>query len=282
MDDLKDRGAAGDWRIGGSSLTQHWLRREGVELCYLVAGSGPVVVILHGLAGESGEFTPTINALAADFKVVALDQRGHGRSTRRPSDVSRDAYVQDVVALIEHVSPGKRVHLVGQSMGAHTAMLVAAASPDLVETLVLLEADAGSGSAADAAAVGRFFAGWPAPFATLEAARDFLGPSPIAVAWVNALEERDDGFRPRFDADIMESCIRNVMVPRWDEWLSVEARTLVIYADSGMFLEKQKSAFVAHRSGTLRVDLTNASHDGHLDQFGQWMYALKRHLFVRR
>ncbi|WP_269939603.1 alpha/beta fold hydrolase [Arthrobacter sp. HY1533] len=38
------------------------------------------MVILHGLAGESGEFEPTLRALAGEFRVVALDQRGHGRS----------------------------------------------------------------------------------------------------------------------------------------------------------------------------------------------------------
>ncbi|PYI37534.1 hypothetical protein CVS30_14765 [Arthrobacter psychrolactophilus] len=82
-----------------------------------MAGSGQIVVILHGLAGDSGEFVPTIEALSADFCVAALDQRGHGQSMRWPSDLSRDAYVDDVIALIEHVSPDDRVHLVGQSMG---------------------------------------------------------------------------------------------------------------------------------------------------------------------
>lgn len=252
--------------------------RGAVELSYLVGGSGPVVVILHGLAGESGEFVPTMNALAADFRVVALDQRGHGRSTRRPADVSREAFVHDVVALLEHVNPGRPVHLVGQSMGAHTAMLVAAARPDLVGSLVVLEGDAGSGTSDDAAALGRYFASWPVPFADAAAAREFLGDSPIAAAWLAAFELREDGLWPRFDADIMEASIRFVNEPRWDAWAEVQARTLVIYANKGMFSEDQKSAFVGHRPGTSRIDLANASHDAHLDQFGPWIDALRGHL----
>lgn len=250
-------------------------QRDGVTLSFLEAGQGSLVVILHGLAGESGEFEPTMRALAGEFRVVALDQRGHGRSARRPVDVSRDAYVQDVVALIENVSAGGPVHLVGQSMGGHTAMLVAAARPDLVASLVLLESDAGSGSPDDAAGLGEFFAGWPLPFADRAAARAFLGESAIAGAWVESLELRDGGLWPRFDADIMEACIRHVMTPRRDEWASVKARTLVVYADGGMFDETQKSGFVAARPGTLRIDIADAGHDAHLEQPGQWISALQ-------
>lgn len=233
------------------------------------------MVILHGLAGESGEFESTMGALANHFRVVALDQRGHGRSTRRPADVSRDAYVQDVVALIGRVSPGAPVHLAGQSMGAHTAMLVAAARPDLVESLVLLEADAGSGSEDDVVGLGKFFSGWPLPFADRAAARAFLGESAIAGAWIVSLERRDGGLWPRFDADVMEACISHVVEPHWDEWTSVGATTLVVYADNGMFTEAQKSEFIRRRPGTLRIDLADAGHDAHLEQAEQWISVLQ-------
>lgn len=259
---------------------RHSLRRDGTELSYVMAGSGQVVVILHGLAGDSGEFGPTIEALSADFCVVALDQRGHGQSMRRPSDLSRDAYVEDAIALIEYVIPGHRVHLAGQSMGAHTAMLAAAKRPDLVDSLVLLESDAGSGNSEEASALGAYFASWPVPFEDEEAAKKYLGESAIGSAWVAAMERRNDGLWPRFDADIMESSIRRVMIPRWDEWLSVQARTLVIYADNEMFSEEQKTAFLAHRPETLRADLNNASHDAHLDQPGQWIDVLRRFLLA--
>ncbi|MDJ0314751.1 alpha/beta hydrolase [Arthrobacter sp. H35-D1] len=247
----------------------------------MACGSGQVVAILHGLAGESGEFAPTMAGLAQQFRAVALDRRGHGRSTRRPSDVSRRAYVQDVVALIEHVGPDHPIHLVGQSMGAHTAMLVAAIRPDLVQSLVLLEGDAGSGASEDAVQLGTFFASWPVPFADDAAAREFLGNSSLSNAWANALERRSDGLWPRFDADIMMDCLRAVMEPRWDEWSAVEARTLVMYADNGMFTDEQKNAFLSHRPGTLRVDLEQASHDAHLDEFEQWITALKAFLMPR-
>ena len=68
------------------------------------------------------------------------------------------------------------------------------------------------------------------------------------------------------------------MEPRWEDWSAVEARTLVMYANNGMFTDEQKNAFVSHRPGTLRVDLERASHDAHLDEFEQWITALKAFL----
>ncbi|WP_425471231.1 alpha/beta fold hydrolase [Xylanimonas allomyrinae] len=78
-------------------------------------GAGPAVVVLHGLAGSASEMVPTAQALEGR-KVVLVDLRGHGRSTRRPGDLSREAYVRDVVRVIEREA-NEPVDLVGQSMG---------------------------------------------------------------------------------------------------------------------------------------------------------------------
>src|SRR4051812_46989194 len=92
------------------------------------AGPGPAVVLLHGLAGHLGEWDETARWLSRAHRVVAVDQRGHGTSERYPGDVSRAAYVADVMAVIDHLALGS-VILIGQSLGGHTAMLTAAAHP---------------------------------------------------------------------------------------------------------------------------------------------------------
>ena len=113
----------------------------GVISYSVVAGENPAIVILHGLAGSTREFVATARALSPR-RVILIDQRGHGLSTRAPADTSRAAFIDDVVQVIEAESRHP-VDLVGQSMGAHTAMLVAAARPDLVHRLVLLEGNEG-------------------------------------------------------------------------------------------------------------------------------------------
>jgi len=246
---------------------------DGTVISYTVFdGAAPAIVILHGLAGSSREFIPTAEALPGR-RVILIDQRGHGRSTRVPADTSRAAFVADVARVIEAES-SEPVDLVGQSMGAHTAMLVAAAHPHLIRKLVLLEGNEGGGSPDEHAALAQFFHSWQVPFATREQAQESLGGGPLAQAWAADLEARPDGLYPRFDPDVMAQTIRHLATPRWEEWTSVLAPSLVIYADGGMFTEEQKARFVAGNAKAQRVDLLEVTHDAHLDAFGQWIQTL--------
>lgn len=246
---------------------------DGSEICYVVVpGAEPAVVILHGVAGSGREFVPTARALSGR-KVVLVDQRGHGLSTRLPADTSREAFVRDVVAVIDREA-SMPVDLVGHSMGAHTAMLAAADRPELVRTLVLLEGGEGSGTRQEHAALGEYFRSWPVPFVDRSAAAAFLGDGPLQRAWIEDLEEREDGLHPRFDPEVMIASITPVAVPRWREWSRVQAPTLVVYADGGMFTEEQKERFVERGGDVRRVDIAGASHDAHLDAFDQWIDVL--------
>src|SRR6266511_2165482 len=99
-----------------------WLKleREGVSLaCLDFGGDGPPVLLLHGLAGHAAEWAETAGWLTAYHRVLALEQRGHGRSDRAPTDVSRAAYVIDAVAVIEALAL-QPVILIGESLGGHT------------------------------------------------------------------------------------------------------------------------------------------------------------------
>ncbi|WFR67997.1 alpha/beta hydrolase [Curtobacterium flaccumfaciens] len=253
---------------------------DGSKISYLVFdGEDPAIVILHGLAGSSREFVPTAHTLAPR-RVILIDQRGHGLSTRRPTDLTRAAFVEDVASVIRAESEGP-VDLVGQSMGSHTAMLVASIHPGLVRRLVLLEGNEGSGSEADHAALGDYFRSWAVPFASREDARAALGDGPLAQAWAADLELRSDGLYPRFAADVMVRTMTEVAAPRWSEWESVAAPTLVVYADGGMFSEEEKTEFVRRGASVSRVDLVGASHDAHLDAFEQWSAVLRDFLTAR-
>ncbi|WP_410793392.1 alpha/beta fold hydrolase [Kribbella sp. C-35] len=256
------------------------IRRGDVEIAVTGRGDvGPVVVMLHGLAGSSRELLPTADALIDSFRTLLIDQRGHGTSTRRPADLSREAFVGDVVAVIEELVPGERVRLVGQSMGAHTALLTAAARPDLVDRLVMLEGNAGGDDRPEEARrIGEYFASWPVPFADEASARSFLGDGALAVAWFNDLERTRGGLRPRFDADVMEATIAAVQADRWMEWENLATPTLAVFAENGMFTAAQKAELIRRRPGTRRADLAGGSHDAHLDAFDRWIELLRRYL----
>lgn len=253
------------------------LQRGEVSLAVTdFGGDGPPVLLLHGLAGSSRELIPTAEALADAFRVLLVDQRGHGCSTRRPTDLSREAHVGDVVHVLESLAPGRRSVLVGQSMGAHTAFLAAAARPDLVDRLVMLEGHvAGDADPKSAADLGQFFASWPPTFRDESHARQLLGGEAIVDAWIADLEATPDGLRPRFDADIMERTIRAVHAPRWQEWESLEVPTLAVFARRGMFASAEKEELLTRRPATRRIDLRGGSHDAHLDAFDEWISVLR-------
>ncbi|GMA32984.1 alpha/beta fold hydrolase [Litorihabitans aurantiacus] len=253
---------------------RHHRTPDGTTIAYsALGGRGPDVLLLHGLAGSGREMLESARALGGR-RAIVVDQRGHGRSTRVPTDTSREAFVADVVGVLERESSGPS-DLVGQSMGGHTAMLVAAARPDLVRRLVLLEVDEGSGSEADREAMAAYFRSWPVPFADETAARAALGDGALERAWVADLECRADGLHPRFDADVMAAVAAGVARPRWEEWGRVSAPTLVVYADGGMFTPATKDRFVAAGRDVTRVDLAGASHDAHLDATDAWLAVLR-------
>ena len=263
--------------------TEDFARRFGVDVgsgvrinCFDTGGSGQPVFILHGLAGSSREFAATAEALP-EFRTILIDQRGHGQSTTIPDDLSRDAFVSDAVQVIE-ATVDTPVILIGQSLGGHTAMLLAAARPELVAKLVLLESGPGGGSTAEHERMGDFFRSWPVPFASHAAAREFLGNGPLARAWVADLEEKTDGLWPRFNADVMVATLNSVLRPRWAQWESVTTPTLVVYGESGMFTAQEESEFIDRGRDVKRVDLAGASHDGHLDSFTSWIIALRSFL----
>jgi pimeloyl-ACP methyl ester carboxylesterase len=252
------------------------VHRDGVTLSCLDSGPGDdVVVLLHGLAGSAREMLPTATALSPRHRVIAVDQRGHGHSTRRPADVSRRAYTDDVVAVVNELAGGRPVTLVGQSMGGHTAMLCAAWHPGMVRRLVMLEAGVGGDDGDYPAELGAFFSGWPVPFADAEAAAGFLGRTPIAQAWVDDLEQAPGGLRPRFEPDVMRAAITPVAAQaRWDEWQQVEAPTLLVLADRGVIDASESQRMLASRPGVAHTVIADSGHDAHLEQPGAWIRVL--------
>lgn len=258
-------------------LTQQTLTRGKVQLSYLDSGgSAPLVVFIHGLAGSSKEFIASARTLQATHRVVLLDQRGHGNSARFPADVSRAAFVDDVVGLLEKLAPAKSVTLVGQSMGGHTALLTAAARPDLISDLVLLETTVHGNPDETSSQIGEYFRSWPLPFSTRDVAEQFLGSTALGRAWVADLEQVSSAWRPRFDPEILEKVAVGMQEPQWQAWKAVQARTLAIFAENGMFTAQQKNDFIDARPQTSRVDIQGASHDAHLDSFDFWTRTLKR------
>lgn len=112
---------------------------DGYRIHWVEAGSGPAVVLLHGLCGSSRWWNANIPALAADFRVLAVDLVGFGRS-RCPGPLPDLAGLADLLASWMEQVGAASAHLVGHSMGGHVAIHLAARHPERVRRLVLADA----------------------------------------------------------------------------------------------------------------------------------------------
>lgn len=111
----------------------------GVKIHYVEAGSGPVVVLLHGLGGNTTNWAFNITALAQKYRVVVPDQIGFGKSDKPLINYRITTYVDFLDAFLKELKI-ERASLVGNSMGGWVAASYALAHPERVERLVLADA----------------------------------------------------------------------------------------------------------------------------------------------
>jgi pimeloyl-ACP methyl ester carboxylesterase len=110
---------------------------HGHAFSYRIAGSGPALLLLHGVTCSSATWDEIIPALAKHFTVIAPDLLGHGDSAKPATEYSSGAYacyVRDLLLELGHT----RVTLVGHSLGGGIAMQFSYQFPDMTERLVLV------------------------------------------------------------------------------------------------------------------------------------------------
>jgi pimeloyl-ACP methyl ester carboxylesterase len=113
-------------------------RIHGHRIGYRTAGSGPVIVLIHGIASSSGTWGRVLPSLARRFTVVAPDLLGHGGSTRSAGDYSLGAQaseIRDLMLALGH----ERATMVGHSLGGGVALQFAYQFPARCERLVLVD-----------------------------------------------------------------------------------------------------------------------------------------------
>lgn len=252
------------------------LDRDGVALAGLdFAGAGSPVLFLHGLAGYAGEWHMTADWLAGRNRVIAIDGRGHGRSERRPEDVSIEAHAADAAHVIEELELDP-VIVVGQSLGGLTAIMLAATRPDLVRAVVVVDADPAAGEDRTVNEVEASLRRWPVPFASvLEAARYFGGSPGSAAAWANGLERREDGWWPRFEFDVMKRTLSEALARSyWREWERIRSPVLIVRAGDGDVAPEAAAEMTARLESSRLIEVPGAGHDLHLDSPDEWRAVL--------
>ena len=110
---------------------------HGYRRAYVKAGSGPAVLLIHGIGDSSDTWRPVVERLAEHYTVIAPDLLGHGRSEKPRADYSVAGYangMRDLLSVLEV----DRVTVVGHSLGGGVAAQFAYQFPDRCERLVLV------------------------------------------------------------------------------------------------------------------------------------------------
>ena len=110
-----------------------------VRLHYVTAGSGFPVVLLHGWPQSWYEWRHIIPGLAERFQIIAPDLRGLGDSSRPAGGYDKKTVGADIWRLVHDVLGLSAFHLVGHDWGGPTAYAVAAAHPEVVRKLAILD-----------------------------------------------------------------------------------------------------------------------------------------------
>ncbi|WSQ03513.1 alpha/beta hydrolase [Streptomyces sp. NBC_01232] len=220
---------------------------DGRRLAYTdFGGPGAPLLALHGHFQDGAGFGRLAQELGPAWRVIALDQRGHGRSDRA-GEYTRDGYVADAAALLEQLGLGPAVVL-GHSLGGVNAYQLAARRPDLVRAVVV--EDIGAVVEGDLS----FAREWPRRAGTRAA---FLaGVGSAAPHLEGSLQEYPDGWGTVFEVEDMVASQRGLNGDHWGDWLEVRKPTLLVRGDrSGVLSAEHAREMTVRRAGVRLVEL---------------------------
>lgn len=248
------------------SPVERFLDLPGIRLRLLdFGGRGSPVLILHGLAGRASEWSEVATDLSRKHKVLALDLRGHGGSDKPPGGLARRSFVSDAIGVLEllEVDP---VCLLGQSFGGDIALTVAATRPDLLSSVVVIEASPDL-DAQTRTAIAEWFRSWPERFASLDQARSFFMEAGLQHPdlWLSGLGRTERGYEPDFRPHDMASILEHTEEGLWHLLPDIEAPTLLITGEAGLVPREDAHRMIQTIPRARHELVQAAGHNVHLD-----------------
>jgi esterase len=215
-----------------------------------------VLIALHAHIMEATTFAPLAAALSPEWRVIALDQRGHGYSDH-PSSYTRDEYLGDLQALLENLNLSEAI-ILGNSLGGVNAFQFAARHPEKVRGLIV--EDIGAVIRDDLS----FVLPWEGLFATREALEQRVGPRFVPYL-KDSFRQTSAGWKLAFDPRNIVESGRCLSGDYWSDWLATTCPALLIRGrESRVTTQETAEQMAARRPNTLLKTL-DGGHVVHFD-----------------
>lgn len=239
--------------------------------------SAPPLILLHGLSGRRQTWDPVVEQLLARYvdngqlQLLAVDQRGHGDSSRAGSVDGYDAlsYAADLAAVIEFLGAGPAA-VVGHSLGGVVAATLAATRPELLLGVLLEDPPLYEGDTArrEASPVAQFFPRLVAAVRDLQArdapVEDYR-PVASAMTPPDEVDDRCQTLRA-WDPTTMEAAIQGVVWRGYDPSVPLRCPVTVVRADpevGAVFEPGDAEAFLAANPDAEVTMVAGAGHSVH-------------------
>ena len=198
---------------------------NGIKIWYAEFGQGEPVILLHGGLANSNYWGAQVPVLAAHYRVIVMDSRGHGRSTRNAQPFGYDLMASDVLGLMDFLHIRKAA-IVGWSDGAILGLDIAIHHPERLTKLFAFAANSDPSGVADVTNSTVFNA------YILRASHEYeaLSPTPHEYPAFLAQIEKMWATQPHFTAAQLES----VSVPVW-----------IVDADHDEAIKRENTEFMA-------------------------------------
>ena len=251
-------------------MNRDCISRNGLTLSYLDGGGpGRPLIALHAHWMEAATYRSLAAALAPGWRVVALDQRGHGFSDHAPT-YKREDYLDDLEALLDHLEL-RDVVLLGNSLGGVNAYQYAARRPERVRGLVIEDIGV---EIHDDVSMSLKWAGLFRTRAELETA---IGKQ-LLPAIADSLRETAAGWRTAFDPKDMVASQDQLNGDHWSDWLASTCPALVIRGRRSPLTTAEHLRAMADRRSNARFLELDGGHAVHLDDPSGFDAALNQFL----
>jgi pimeloyl-ACP methyl ester carboxylesterase len=264
---------------------------NGVDLAWSEQGSGGTTLVLcHGFTGSSHDFALEVDTLATKRRVVTLDQRGHGHSTKTGT---LDGYTieqlsSDLAGFLDTVGGGVPVDLLGHSMGGRVVATMVLQRPELVRSLILMDTSAWSFVPDDEGVrelVRAFFDGFD-PSAGMPERWNLGGPEDDLIATVvpASWQQEKDVIQAGTDPYAVKALGGEILAhdeapgslrPRLG---SIDCPTTVIAGEHDHPMVDQAPALAAEVANGRTTVIAGAYHSPQLTHPDAWRAALESHL----